>query len=123
MSSEVDLMAPVGDVAEAGVSLIDCDDRTAAGYRRTGFPYIGVPPAQDGHAIVDGVMRIAPGRLRRVGRRRSSLGANDVLLFGRCNSGAARLVPIRLDCAIGQEPVVMRSNGADSRTDVCSARL
>ena len=38
--------------------------------------------------------------------------ANDVIVVRRCNSGDSALVPVGLDCAIGQNLVVLRSNGA-----------
>ncbi|OZB84364.1 MAG: hypothetical protein B7X28_00610 [Halothiobacillus sp. 13-55-253] len=93
----------------AGVTLIDCDHRTPpeAG---TGYPYIAIPQIKNGHIQLDGVRRISPENFADWTKKLKPQ-ANDVIVVRRCSSGDSAVVPRGLECAIGQNLVVLRSDG------------
>jgi type I restriction enzyme S subunit len=93
----------------AGVSLIDCDHRTPPA-ADTGYPYIAIPQIKNGHIQLDGVRKISPEHYAEWTRKLKPQ-ANDVIVVRRCNSGDSALVPRGLECAIGQNLVVLRSDG------------
>ena len=108
MSSEVNWTRLT--LQQAGVSLIDCDHRTPPAVAE-GFPYIAIPQLKDGHVDLNGARRIAPADYFEWTKKLKPR-AHDVIVVRRCNSGDSALVPVGLDCAIGQNLVVLRSNGA-----------
>ena len=108
MSSEV--IWPRLTLQQAGVALIDCDHRTPPAAAE-GFPYIAIPQLKDGHVDLNGVRRIAPADYVEWTKKLKPR-AHDVIVVRRCNSGDSALVPPGLECAIGQNLVVLRSNGA-----------
>jgi type I restriction enzyme S subunit len=91
------------------VTLIDCDHRTPPA-ASTGYPYIAIPQIRNGHIQLDGVRRISSEHFAEWTRKLKPQ-ANDVLVVRRCSSGDSAVVPPGLDCAIGQNLVVLRSNG------------
>ena len=107
MSSEV--FWPRRTLAQAGVSLFDCDHRTPPAAAE-GFPYIAIPQLKDGHVDLNGVRRIAPLDYAEWTKKLKPR-ANDVIVVRRCNSGDSALMPPGLECAIGQNLVVLRSSG------------
>ena len=108
ISSEV--VWPRLSLQRAGVSLIDCDHRTPPA-ASDGFPYIAIPQLKDGHVDLNGVRRIAPSDYVDWTRKLKPR-ANDVIVVRRCNSGDSAVVPQGLECAIGQNLVVLRSTGS-----------
>ena len=108
MSSEV--VWPRLTLQQAGVGLIDCDHRTPRAAVE-GFPYIAIPQLKDGHIHLEGVRRIAPADYVEWTKKLKPR-AHDVIVVRRCNSGDSAIVPPGLECAIGQNLVVLRSNGA-----------
>ena len=108
VSSEV--VWPRLSLQRAGVSLIDCDHRTPPA-ASDGFPYIAIPQLKDGHVDLNGVRRIAPSDYADWTRKLKPR-ANDVIVVRRCNSGDSAVVPQGLECAIGQNLVVLRSTGS-----------
>ncbi len=94
---------------EAGVTLIDCDHRTPPA-QETGYPYIAIPQIKDGHIHLDGVRFISFDDYKEWTRKLKPQ-ENDVIVVRRCNSGVSAVVPRGLDCAIGQNLVVLRSDG------------
>ncbi len=93
----------------AGVTLIDCDHRTPPA-ADTGYPYIAIPQIKNGHIQLDGVRRISPENFADWTRKLKPQ-ANDVIVVRRCSSGDSAVVPRGLECAIGQNLVVLRSDG------------
>lgn len=93
----------------AGVSLIDCDHRTPPAADQ-GYPYIAIPQLKDGQLDLAGVRRISEADYIEWTRKLKPR-ANDVIVVRRCNSGESALVPPNLECAIGQNLVVLRSDG------------
>ncbi len=94
---------------QAGVSLIDCDHRTPPAAEQ-GYPYIAIPQLKDGHVDLTGVRRISEADYFEWTKKLRPR-ADDVIVVRRCNSGDSALIPPGLDCAIGQNLVVLRSEG------------
>jgi len=94
---------------EAGVVLIDCDHRTPPAVDE-GYPYIAIPQLKNGHITLDGVRRISHADYIEWTKKLKPQ-ANDVIVVRRCNSGDSAHVPAGLDCAIGQNLVVLRACG------------
>lgn len=94
---------------DAGVILIDCDHRTPQALDE-GYPYIAIPQLKNGHIELDGVRRIS--RADYIDwTKKLKPKFNDVIVVRRCNSGESAHVPDELDCAIGQNLVVLRASG------------
>ncbi len=97
---------------EAGVSLIDCEHRTPpASSNGAGYPYVAIPQLKEG--------RLDLSEARRISRehfvewtRKAKPQANDVILSRRCNPGETAVVPEGLDCALGQNLVLLRADEA-----------
>ena len=106
MSSEVAWRRAT--LQEVGVSLIDCDHRTSAA-TSDGFPYIAIPQLKNGHIDLSGARRISQSDYAEWTKKLKPR-AHDVIVVRRCNSGDSALVPPGLDCAIGQNLVVLRSD-------------
>ena len=94
---------------DAGVQLIDCDHRTPAA-AESGYPYIAIPQLKDGRIDLSGVRRISAEDFADWTRKLRPK-ANDVIVVRRCNSGVSAVVPEGLECAIGQNLVVLRADG------------
>ena len=92
---------------QAGVNLIDCDHRTPPAVD-AGFPYIAIPQLKDGHLDLTDVRRISEADFIEWTKKLKPR-AHDVIVVRRCNSGDSALIPADLECAIGQNLVVLRS--------------
>ncbi len=94
---------------EAGVSLIDCDHRTppAAG---NGHPYVAIPQLKEGRLDLSDVRRISSEHFVDW-TRKAKPQHHDVILSRRCNPGETAYVPAGLECALGQNLVLLRSDG------------
>jgi type I restriction enzyme S subunit len=97
-------------LAQAGVRLIDCDHRTPPA-ANSGYPYVAIPQLKDGHIELDGVRRISHEHYVEWTKKLRPL-EHDVIVVRRCNSGVSAVVSKGLECAIGQNLVVLRSDGA-----------
>ena len=100
---------PKLSLREAGVELIDCDHRTPA-VCEAGFPYVAIPQLKDGH------INLADARLISAAdftdwTRKAKPQAHDVVLSRRCNPGETAYVPEGKTFAVGQNLVLLRSNG------------
>ena len=95
---------------DAGVSLIDCDHRTPAA-AETGYPYIAIPQLKHGRLDLSDARRITREHFAEW-TRKAKPQANDVILSRRCNPGETAYVPAGLECALGQNLVLLRSNGS-----------
>ena len=94
---------------QAGVSLLDCEHRTPPA-ADSGYPYIAIPQVKHG--------RIDLADVRRISRehfiswtRKTKPQPWDVILSRRCNPGETAFVPLGLECALGQNLVVLRADG------------
>ncbi|MGY4478638.1 restriction endonuclease subunit S [Bradyrhizobium sp. USDA 3364] len=96
-------------LVQAGIRLIDCDHRTPPAVE-SGYPYIAIPQLKDGHIDLSGVRRISPEHF--IDWTKKLLPQeHDVIVVRRCNSGVSAVVPQYLQCAIGQNLVVLRADG------------
>ena len=93
----------------ACVRLIDCDHQTPPAADE-GYPYIAIPQLKNGHVSLDGVRRISHEDYLEWTKKLKPQ-AHDVIVVRRCNSGESALVPPGLECAIGQNLVILRSEG------------
>jgi type I restriction enzyme, S subunit len=109
MASRFDL----AELADAGVSVLDCEHKTPpdAGY---GHPYVAIPNLVDGRLDLTSVRRITDEDLREW-TRRTRPQAGDVIVTRRGRVGDSAVVPEGLNCAIGQNLVILRS--VTSRVD------
>lgn len=95
---------------EAGVTLIDCDHRTPQA-REDGYPYIAIPQIKDGHIRLDGSERKISTEDFVEWTKKLKPQEHDVIVVRRCSSGDSAVVPRDLECAVGQNLVVLRADG------------
>jgi type I restriction enzyme, S subunit len=92
---------------EAGVALYDCDHRTPPSVA-AGHPYIAIPQMRDGRLDVSEARRISEKNwVEWTKRIRPRTG--DVIVSRRCNPGESAVVPEGLECALGQNLLILRS--------------
>ena len=101
---------PLMTLREAGVQLIDCEHRTPPAAEE-GYPYIAIPQVRDGRLDLQGVRRISKQDFESW-TRRAKPTQWDVILSRRCNPGETAVVPSGLECAIGQNLVLLRADGS-----------
>lgn len=94
---------------EAGVSLIDCDHRTPPA-ADSGYPYIAIPQVKEGRLSLGDVRRISAEHFVEW-TRKAKPQHHDVILSRRCNPGETAYVPAGLECALGQNLVLLRADG------------
>ncbi len=94
---------------EAGVSLIDCEHRTPPASER-GYPYVAIPQVKDGRINLNGVRRITRKHFDEW-TRKAHPEPFDIVLSRRCNPGETGFVPKSLQFALGQNLVLLRSDG------------
>jgi type I restriction enzyme S subunit len=94
---------------EAGVTLIDCDHRTPPA-ADSGYPYIAIPQLKEGRLSLGDVRRISPEHFAEW-TRKAKPQHHDVILSRRCNPGETAYVPEGLECALGQNLVLLRADG------------
>jgi type I restriction enzyme, S subunit len=95
---------------EAGVSLIDCEHRTPPA-SDSGYPYIAIPQIKQGRIDLTDVRRITRQHFIEW-TRKANPETYDVILSRRCNPGETAYVPPGLECALGQNLVLLRADGA-----------
>ncbi|MDN3575916.1 restriction endonuclease subunit S [Chitinimonas viridis] len=101
---------PSMTLKEAGVVLIDCDHRTPVA-QDSGLPYIAIPQLKDGHVRLDGGERRISSEDFVEWTKKLKPREHDVIVVRRCNSGDSAVVPKGVEWAIGQNLVVLRSDG------------
>ena len=94
---------------EAGVQLIDCDHRTPPA-ADTGYAYVAIPQIKDGRLSLVDARRISPENFKEW-TRKARPQHHDVILSRRCNPGEIAHVPAGLECALGQNLVLLRAAG------------
>ena len=100
---------PSMSLREAGVSLIDCEHRTPPA-AECGYPYVGIPQLKDGRINLNSARRIAREHFDEW-RRKADPETFDVVLSRRCNPGETGHVPKDSNFALGQNLVLLRSDG------------
>ncbi len=100
---------PLMSLRDAGISLIDCEHRTppASEY---GYPYVAIPQVKDGRINLNGVRRITSKHFEEW-TRKAVPESFDIVLSRRCNPGETGFVPEGLKFALGQNLVLLRSDG------------
>src|SRR5436190_2257359 len=93
---------------EAGVCLIDCNHRTPPAVDN-GYPYIAIPQLKQGRLELSNARQIAPEHFAEW-TRKAKPQHNDVILSRRCNPGETAVVPKDLECALGQNLVLLRAD-------------
>ncbi|MBF0548264.1 MAG: restriction endonuclease subunit S [Candidatus Riflebacteria bacterium] len=94
---------------EAGVCLIDCDHKTPTA-QETGFPYVAIPQLKNGRIDFTDARRISHENLK-IWTRKAKPQEDDVVLSRRCNPGETAYVPPNEEFAVGQNLVLLRSDG------------
>ena len=94
---------------DAGVTLIDCDHRTPPA-ADSGYPYVAIPQLKEGRLALADARRISPEHFADW-TRKAKPQHHDVILSRRCNPGETAFVPAGLECALGQNLVLLRSDG------------
>jgi type I restriction enzyme S subunit len=94
---------------DAGITLIDCDHRTPPA-SDNGYPYIAIPQLKGGRLDLSDVRRISPAHYAEW-TRKAKPKHHDVILSRRCNPGETAYVPADLECALGQNLVLLRADG------------
>lgn len=94
---------------EAGVRLIDCDHRTPPA-SISGYPYVAIPQLKEGRLALSDARRISHEHFVEW-TRKAKPQHHDVILSRRCNPGETAHVPEGIECALGQNLVLLRANG------------
>jgi len=94
---------------EAGIELLDCMHETPS-FTNHGYPYITIPQLKNGLLDLEEVRRISNEDFEEWTKKTKPLG-NDVILSRRCNPGESAYVPEGLECVLGQNLVLLRSDG------------
>ncbi len=100
---------PTMSLREAGISLIDCEHRTPPAVEH-GYPYVAIPQVKDGRINLNGVRRITREHFDEW-TRKADPESFDVVLSRRCNPGETGFVSEGLKFALGQNLVLLRSDG------------
>lgn len=100
---------PFLSLREAGVLLFDCEHRTPPA-QESGYPYVGIPQVKEGRIDLAGVRHIAREHFDEW-TKKSKPESFDVVLSRRCNPGETGFVSPGLDFALGQNLVLLRSDG------------
>jgi type I restriction enzyme, S subunit len=96
-------------LSEAGVTLIDCLHSTPPA-SDNGYPYIAIPQIKDNHVDISTSRRISNESFVKW-TEKALPRENDIILSRRCNPGETAPVPLGIECAIGQNLVLLRSDG------------
>lgn len=96
-------------LTEAGVAVLDCEHKTPPDVG-AGHPYIAIPNLVDGRLDLTQVRRITDEHLRQWTRRTAPQGG-DIIVTRRGRVGDTAVIPKGLTCAIGQNLVLLRSDG------------
>ncbi|MCB2155756.1 restriction endonuclease subunit S [bacterium] len=96
-------------LADAGVSLIDCDHRTPP-EAAFGMPYLTIPQMKNGHLNLKDSRRISEAHFAEW-TRKANPQTHDVVVSRRCNPGESGYVRQDMRFALGQNLVLLRSDG------------
>ncbi len=100
---------PKMSLCDAGISLYDCEHRTPPA-QAAGYPYVGIPQIKHGRIDLTGARRITREDFD-TWTRRAKPESFDIVLSRRCNPGETGFVSPGLDFALGQNLVLLRSDG------------
>lgn len=100
---------PLKRLCDVGVSLLDCEHKTPKP-NVFGYPYIAIPNIQNGRLDLTNVRRISKEDYLKW-TKKIKPQSGDVILTRRARVGDTAVVPAGLECAIGQNLVLLRSDG------------
>jgi type I restriction enzyme S subunit len=100
---------PVMSLKEANVSLIDCVHKTPPA-ADSGYPYVAIPQMKSGRIDISDARKISKEHLEEWTKKAKPV-FNDVILSRRCNPGETAFVERGLQCALGQNLVLLRADG------------
>ncbi|MCZ0861017.1 restriction endonuclease subunit S [Methanocorpusculum sp. MG] len=100
---------PLKRLCDVGVSLLDCEHKTPKP-NVSGYPYIAIPDIQNGRLDLTNVRRISKEDYLKW-TKKIKPQAGDIILTRRARVGDTAVVPEGLECAIGQNLVLLRSDG------------
>ncbi|WP_311734345.1 restriction endonuclease subunit S [Cutibacterium avidum] len=101
-------MMQYASLGELGVMVLDCEHRTPSP-APAGHPYVAIPDIQQGRVVLETTRRITDEDLLDW-TRRTKPRAGDILVTRRGRVGDTAPIPTD-DCAIGQNLVILRSDG------------
>jgi type I restriction enzyme S subunit len=95
---------------EARISLLDCDHRTPK-TAQVGLPYITIPEMKNGEIDLESARKISASDFAEW-TKKAAPQPNDILLSRRCNPGETALVRDGQSFAVGQNLVLLRTDGS-----------
>jgi type I restriction enzyme S subunit len=98
----------VQSLRDAGVSLIDCEHRTPPA-NGSGYPYVAIPQIKRGRIDLSDARRISHEHFIEWNRK-ARPQPYDVILSRRCNPGETAFIPAGMECALGQNLVLLRAD-------------
>lgn len=96
-------------LTEAGITLIDCDHKTPPPANK-GLPYVAIPQMKDGYINFSDA-RLISAEDFEIWTRKANPQVHDVVLSRRCNPGESAYVAEDMKFALGQNLVLLRSDG------------
>ncbi|MBE9030043.1 restriction endonuclease subunit S [filamentous cyanobacterium LEGE 11480] len=96
-------------LTEAGITLIDCDHKTPPPADK-GLPYVAIPQMKNGYIDFSDARLISEEDFE-IWTRKANPQVNDVVLSRRCNPGESSYVAEGMKFALGQNLVLLRSDG------------
>ncbi len=101
---------PIKRLCDVGVSLLDCEHRTPKAVRE-GCPYIAIPNIKEGRLDLSDVRLISKKDFDSW-TKKTKPKSGDIIITRRARVGDTAVIPQGLECAIGQNLVILRSDGS-----------
>lgn len=101
---------PIKRLCDVGVSLLDCEHRTPKAVRE-GCPYIAIPNIKEGRLDLSDVRLISKKDFDSW-TKKTKPKSGDIIITRRARVGDTAVIPRGLECAIGQNLVIIRSDGS-----------
>ena len=101
---------PYLELGTIGVKVLDCEHRTPPA-AASGYPYIAIPDLVDGRLALENVRLISGDDLKEW-TRRTRPQSGDIIVTRRGRVGDTAVIPSGIECAIGQNLVILRSDGS-----------
>lgn len=95
---------------ELGVQLIDCMHKTPSA-QVSGVPYIGIPQMKNGEIDFEASPRLISESDYKLWTEKANPQYGDIILSRRCNPGETAFVSGQTRFALGQNLVILRTNG------------
>jgi len=107
MGSEWEIL----QLKDAGVTLIDCVHKTPPDAGK-GVPYIAIPQMKEGRIDFSANPRLINNEHYIEWTKKAKPQHNDIILSRRCNPGETAYVPPEVEFVLGQNLVLLRSDGS-----------